>query len=52
MCILILRLFIHSYCNQKMRIKWNVAISCSFDTSNGVKQGEVLSPLPFNVYLD
>ena len=35
-----------------MRIKWNAAISDSFDTSNGVKQGGVLSPLLFNVYLD
>ena len=52
MCPLFLRFFIHSYCNQKMRIKWNTTISCSFDTSNGVKQGEVLLPLLFNVYLD
>ena len=52
MCPLFLRFLIHSYCNQKMRIKWNAAISDSFDTSNGVKQGGVLSPLLFNVYLD
>ena len=52
MCPLFLRFFIHSYCNQKMSIKWNAAISDSFDTSNGVKQGGVLSPLLFNVYLD
>ena len=52
MCPLFLRFLIHSYCNHKMRIKWNAAISGSFDTSNGVKQEEVLSPLLFNVYLD
>ena len=52
MCPLFLRFLIHSYCNQKMLIKWNAAISCSFDTSNGIKQGGVLSPLLFNVYLD
>ena len=52
MCPLFLRFLIHSYCNQKMRIKWNAALSDSFDTSNGVKQGGVLSPLLFNVYLD
>ena len=52
MCPLFLRFFIHSYCNQKMRIKWNAAISSSFDTSNGVEQGGILSPLLFNVYLD
>ena len=47
MCPLFLRFFLHSY-----SIKWNAAISCSFDTRNGVKQGGVLSPLLFNVYLD
>ena len=52
MCPLFLRFLIHSYCNQTMRIKWNAAISDSFDTSNGVEQGGVLSPLLFNVYLD
>ena len=52
MCPLFLRFFIHSYCNPKMRIKWNAAISGSFDTSNGVKQEGVLLPLLFNVYLD
>ena len=52
MCPLFLRFCIHSYCNQKMRIKWNAAISGSFDTSNGVKQGGVLSPLLYNDYLD
>ena len=35
-----------------MRINWNAAISCSFDISNGVKEGGVLSPVLFNVYLD
>ena len=35
-----------------MRIKWNAAIPGSFYTSNSVKQGGVLSPLLFNVYLD
>ena len=34
-----------------MRMEWDAAISCSFDSSNGVKQGGVLSPLLFNVYL-
>ena len=52
MCSLVLRFFIDSYCYQMIRNKWNTAISCSFDTSNGVKQGGVLSPLIFNDYLD
>ena len=32
-----MRFLVHSYCNQKMCIKWNAAISGSFDTNNGVK---------------
>ena len=35
-----------------MRVKWNGTISSTFSTSNGVKQGGVLSPTLFNVYLD
>ena len=35
-----------------MSIKWIAATSGSFDTSNVVKKGGVLSPLLFNVYLD
>ena len=52
MCPLFLRFFIHGYCNQKMHIMWNAAISHSFDTSNGNKQRGELSPPLFNVYLD
>ena len=49
---LFLRFLIHSYCNQKMRVKWNGSLSGTFSASNGVKQGGVLSPLLFTVYLD
>ena len=35
-----------------MRVKWNEFLSGSFSASNGVKQGGVLSPLLFTVYLD
>ena len=35
-----------------MRVKWNGTISSTFSTSHGVKQGGVLSPILFNVYLD
>ena len=52
MCLLFLRFLMHSYCNQKMRIKWNSAVSGTFNTSNGVKQGGVLFPLLFTIYLD
>ena len=35
-----------------MRVKWNCTIPSTFPTSNGVKQGGVLSPILFNVSLD
>ena len=43
---------IHSYCNQKMRVKWNGSLHGTFSASKGVKQGGVLSPLLFTVFLD
>ena len=35
-----------------MRVRWNSSNSRGFLLSNGVKQGGVLSPLLFSVYLD
>ena len=35
-----------------MRINWNSALSETFNTSNGVKHGGVLSPLLFTICLD
>ena len=52
MCPLFLRFLMNTYCKQQMRVKWNGTISNTFSTSNGVKQGGVLSPILFNVYLD
>ena len=34
-----------------MRVKWNGTTSTTFSTSNGVKQGGVLSKILFNVYI-
>ena len=42
----------YSYCNQDMGINWNGAFSDSITVRIGVKQGDALSPLLFNVYLD
>ena len=54
MCPIFLRFLMNTitYCKQQMRVKWNGTISNTFSTSNGVKQGGVLSPILFNVYLD
>ena len=35
-----------------MSIKWGNSLSTKFTVSNGVKQGEVLSPLLFTIYVD
>ena len=50
LCPLTLRLLMNSYCSQKTRIRWNGAYSNIFTKYNKVKQGGVLSPLPFNTY--
>ena len=51
-CPLFLRYLINSYCNQMMMVRWNGSLSSKFDVTNGVKQGGVLSPLLFSVYLN
>ena len=35
-----------------MTVKWGHCISKSFNVTNGVRQGGVLSPQLFNVYID
>ena len=40
------------YQNQSMYIKWGSTFSGKFHVTNGVRQGGVLSPLLFNVYVN
>ena len=40
------------YEEQHMRIRWNNAVTDYFTIRNGVKQGGVLSPILFSLYLD
>ncbi len=40
------------YLNQKVKVSYNGVISRCFSVSNGVKQGGVLSPTLFGVYVD
>ena len=46
------RLLNHWYKEQTMQIKWSKHFSELFHVSNGVRQGGVLSPYLFAVYLD
>ena len=52
MCPIYLRLRMKIYEEQQMRIRWNDCVSDYFTISNGVKQGGVLSPVLFSIYLD
>ena len=49
---ILLRFLIFSYLNQECVVAWNGVRSSSFTIANGVRQGAVLSPALFNVYID
>ena len=40
------------YTSQTLRVKWGHTVSNYFTVRNGVKQGDVLSPLLFAIYTD
>ncbi len=40
------------YTNQRLRVRWGYEMSSQFCVVNGVKQGGVLSPLLFVMYID
>ena len=47
-----MKLLKDSYTRQKNSTKWQDTRSQSFDSMNGVRQGGILSPLLFTVYVD
>ena len=40
------------YTKQQFNVRWGSVISDSFHVSNGVRQGGILSPVLFNLYMD
>ena len=52
MCPPIVRLLYYMYTHQQYYVKWNNERSNLFNVSNGVKQGNVISPILFGIYID
>ena len=48
----LVRILIFWYSHQTMLVKWGDAMSEPFQVSNGVRQGGILSPYLFNIYMD
>lgn len=49
---IIVRSLLHLYMNQRMRVRWRGHLSNTFGTTNGIRQGGVISPLLFCIYID
>ncbi len=49
---LVTRLLLKMYTNQKLQVKWGGKMSSQFGVLNGSKQGGVLSPILFAVYIN
>ena len=49
---IIIRTLYDSYKRQKLQVQWNRSLSRKFGTKNGIKQGSILSPVLFTVYMD
>ena len=50
--LLIVQLLMFWFTNQSLRIGWGCVLSDSFNMNNGIRQGSILSPHLFNVYVD
>ena len=48
----IVRFLVNWYSSQRLKVRWGNSLSDPIGVSNGVRQGSVLSPVLFSVYLD
>lgn len=49
---ILIRFLVFSYIHQECRVSWEGVHSTGFSIGNGVRQGAVLSPSLFNIYID
>ena len=49
---IVIRWLVYWYSTQTFTIRWNNVLSDPFTVSNGVRQGSILSPTLFSVYMD
>ena len=50
--LFIIKLLVFWYSRQRMFVRWGNTCSTSFCVTNGVKQGGIISPMLFNLYID
>ena len=48
----LVRILAYWYANQSMRVRWGNILSTPFNVGNWVRQGGILSPALFNIYMD
>ena len=48
----LIRVLSYWYINQKLCVRWCSQLSSMFSVTNGVRQGGILSPYLFNLYMD
>ena len=48
----LIRVLVYWYVNQEITVKWGSTLCEPFKVTNGVRQGGILSPLLFNLYMD
>ena len=48
----IIRILAYWYANQRMQVRWGSGVSAPFSVGNGVRQGGLISPGLFNIYMN